>query len=121
MNLAFCLHAELLQFILPGGRARDASFVQEIAVIPWIPLTRGRLARPWDETSKRSQTDFLFDSLTSTMEETDREIAAKRHVPPAQIALAWVLQKSVVTAPIIGATQLQHFEDAVQALTLSLT
>lgn len=99
-----------------------------IAVIPWSPLARGRLARPWDETSKRSQTDFLFDSLTSVMAETDRkivetvgQIAAERHVPPAQIALAWVMQKSVVTAPIIGATKLHHLDDAVNALSIQLT
>lgn len=99
-----------------------------IAVIPWSPLARGRLARPWDETSKRSQTDFLFDSLTSSMEKNDRkivetvgEIAAERNVPPAQIALAWVMQKSVVTAPIIGATKLHHLDDAVNALSIQLT
>jgi aryl-alcohol dehydrogenase-like predicted oxidoreductase len=99
-----------------------------IAVIPWSPLARGRLARQWDETSKRSQTDFLFDSLTSTMEETDRkivetvgQIAAERNVPPAQIALAWVMQKSVVTAPIIGATKLHHLDDAMHSLTIQLT
>lgn len=99
-----------------------------IAIIPWSPLARGRLTRPWSETSKRSQTDFLYDALTSTMEETDHQIvetvgqiAAERHASPAQIALAWVLQKSAVTAPIIGATKLHHIEDAVQALSIHLT
>ncbi|SHF01986.1 Predicted oxidoreductase [Seinonella peptonophila] len=99
-----------------------------VAVIPWSPLARGRLTRNWDEESKRSRNDFLFHPLTTAVEQSDRkvvetvcEIATERNVPPAQIALAWVMQKSTVTAPIIGATKLDHLDDAVAALTFHLT
>lgn len=99
-----------------------------VAVIPWSPLARGRLTRKWNEISERSQKDFLFKTLSSAMEESDKkvveivgEIAAEHNVPPAQIALAWVMQKSAVTAPIIGATKLHHLDDAVKALAINLT
>lgn len=99
-----------------------------VAVIPWSPLARGRLTRKWNKISERSQKDFLFKTLTSAMEESDKkvveivcEIAAEHNVPPAQIALAWVMQKSAVTAPIIGATKLHHLDDAVEALAITLT
>ena len=96
---------------------------QGIGVIPWSPLARGRLTRPWDETSKRTERDPFGQSLYETMAEADRQVvrrvadvAAERGVPMAQIALAWVLQKSPVTAPIVGATKLGHLDDAVAAL-----
>ncbi|WP_025719485.1 aldo/keto reductase [Paenibacillus sp. 1-18] len=99
-----------------------------VAVIPWSPLARGRLTRKWNEISERSQKDFLFKTLSSAMEESDKkvveivgEIATEHNVPPAQIALAWVMQKSAVTAPIIGATKLNHLDDAVKALAINLT
>lgn len=99
-----------------------------VAVIPWSPLARGRLTRKWNEISERSRKDFLFKTLSSAMEESDKkvvdivgEIAAEHNVPPAQIALAWVMQKSAVTAPIIGATKLHHLDDAVKALAINLT
>lgn len=99
-----------------------------IGVIPWSPLARGRLTRDWDSSSARSETDVFGRTLYATTEEADRqvvervsEIATKRGVPRAQVALAWVLQKKPVTAPIVGATKLHHLTDAVDALSLKLT
>lgn len=99
-----------------------------IGVIPWSPLARGRLTRDWDSSSARSETDEFGRTLYATTSEADRqvvgrvsEIATKRGVPRAQVALAWVLQKRPVTAPIVGATKLHHLNDAVDALSLKLT
>lgn len=101
---------------------------EKIAVIPWSPLARGRLTRDWEETSARSETDEFGKKLYSLTAEADRrvvqqvaEVAAKRDVPRAQVALAWVLQKQPVTAPIIGATKMHHLDDAVAALSIKLT
>lgn len=98
-----------------------------IAVIPWSPMARGRLTRDWDERSARMESDEFGRKLYEKTVEHDRkvvervaEIAAARNVPRAQIALAWVLQKSPVTAPIIGATKMEHLDDAVAALSLKL-
>ncbi|CAO5184925.1 1-deoxyxylulose-5-phosphate synthase YajO [Frankia sp. AiPs1] len=98
---------------------------QGIGVIPWSPLARGRLTRPWDETTARSETDRFGRTLYA---EGDRQIveevartAASRAVPPAQVALAWILAKPGVCAPIIGATKLSHLDDALAALDLALT
>lgn len=99
-----------------------------IGVIPWSPMARGRLTRDWEETSTRKETDEFGKTLYSHTEAADRQvvervkaIAEKRGVPRAQVALAWVLQKEPVTAPIIGATKLHHLEDAAAALSLQLT
>lgn len=100
-----------------------------IGVIPWSPLARGRLTRDWNAQSDRSDTDEIGKSLyTSMTANADRrvveavaKIAKERGVPRAQIALAWVLAKSEVTAPIVGATKLHHLDDAVGALTIGLT
>ncbi|GMA62754.1 aldo/keto reductase [Alicyclobacillus fastidiosus] len=101
---------------------------EKIGVIPWSPLARGRLTRDWDETSARSETDEFGKTLYATTAEADKrvvervaEVAANRGVPRAQVALAWVLQKSPVTAPIVGATKMHHLDDAVAALSISLT
>ncbi|MBP1155551.1 MULTISPECIES: aldo/keto reductase [unclassified Paenibacillus] len=101
---------------------------EKIGVIPWSPLARGRLTRDWVETSARSETDEFGKSLYATTADADRkvvervaEIAAKRNVPRARIALAWVLQKEPVTAPIIGATKEHHLDDAIAALSIKLT
>ena len=98
---------------------------QGIGVIPWSPLARGRLARPWDETTERSENDVFGSSLYH--EGTDRQIvervadvARERGVPMAQIATAWMLSKSAITAPIIGATKPHHIDDAVAAVDLVL-
>jgi aryl-alcohol dehydrogenase-like predicted oxidoreductase len=99
-----------------------------IAVLPWSPLARGRLTRPWGETTARSETDEYGKSLYADTEAADAEIAAQvaaiaenRGVPRAQVALAWLLAKPVVTAPIIGASRPGHLDDAVAALDLALT
>ena len=99
-----------------------------IGVIPWSPLARGRLTRDWDETTTRSETDEPAKRLYGKTAAADKEVvervaalAAKRGVARAQVALAWVLAKPVVTAPIVGATKLQHLEDALKALELKLS
>jgi aryl-alcohol dehydrogenase-like predicted oxidoreductase len=99
-----------------------------IGVIPWSPLARGRLTRDWDETTERSQTDTFGRTLFADTAEADRKVveavagvAAARGLPRAQIALAWVLQTSPVSAPIIGATKPHHLDDAVSALSVRLT
>lgn len=100
---------------------------QGIGVIPWSPLARGRLTRPWDEVTERSQTDefgkALYDTASSDRVVVERvaEIAAERAIPRAQVALAWVLRNPVVTAPIIGATKPHHLDDAVAALGVELS
>ena len=101
-----------------------------IGVIPWSPLARGRLTRPWDqkESTERGKTDEFGKKLYGNTENSDRvvvqqveDVAKKRGVPQAQVALAWMLQKPFITSPIIGATKPQHLEDAVAALSLKLT
>lgn len=99
-----------------------------IGVIPWSPLARGRLTRDWDAETSRSRADAFGAILYQQSEDADREIAAvvaaiaeRRGVSRAQVALAWVLQQPVVTAPIVGATKLAHLEDAVAAIDLALT
>jgi aryl-alcohol dehydrogenase-like predicted oxidoreductase len=101
---------------------------QGIALIPWSPLARGRLTRDWDETSARQQTDGFGKKHYAKTLEADRtianvvaQIAAKRGVTRAQVALAWVLQKPGMTSPIIGASKPLHLEDAIAALSLNLT
>jgi aryl-alcohol dehydrogenase-like predicted oxidoreductase len=101
---------------------------EKIGVLPWSPLARGRLTRNWRETSNRMQTDEFGKALYARAEEADRtvidhlaQIAGKRGVPMAQVALAWVAQKPVVTAPIVGASKPHHLDDAVAALALHLT
>jgi len=101
---------------------------EKIGVIPWSPLARGRLTRDWEETSTRSERDEFGKTLYTATVEADRkvveavkEIAEKREVPRAQIALAWILQKQPVTAPITGATKLHHLTDAIAALEIKLT
>jgi 1-deoxyxylulose-5-phosphate synthase len=99
-----------------------------IAVIPWSPLARGRLARPWGQDTPRIETDEFGRTLYSNTQDSDRavvqavaDIAKRRGVPMAQVALAWVAQKPGVTAPIVGASKPQHIDDAVAALALRLT
>jgi len=100
---------------------------QGIAVIPWSPMARGRLARAWDVETERSRTDEFGKTLYDTSE-SDRAIVervaavADAHgVPMAQVALAWLLGKPGVTAPIVGATKPHHIDDAVAALDLQLS
>jgi aryl-alcohol dehydrogenase-like predicted oxidoreductase len=98
-----------------------------IAVVPWSPLARGRLTRPWDTETARTRTDEYGNKLYESTVEADRRvveqvaaIAAARGVTSAQVALAWVAQKPFVTAPIVGASKPQHLNDALAALTLHL-
>jgi aryl-alcohol dehydrogenase-like predicted oxidoreductase len=97
---------------------------QGIGVIPWSPLARGRLARPWDEVTARSQSDefgrILYDEADRPIIDGVGEIAARRGIAPAQVALAWLLAQPAVTAPIIGATKPHHLTDAVDALSVRL-
>ena len=108
---------EMLPFCLDQG----------IGVLPWSPLARGRLARDPGATTKRSETDRFGIDLYRQAEESDRRIldalgaVAKEHgVPRAQVALAWLLHKPTVTAPIVGVTKVHHLTDAVAAVDLHL-
>jgi aryl-alcohol dehydrogenase (NADP+) len=100
-----------------------------VGVLPWSPLARGRLTRPWGESGSgsRAQTDEFGATLyhqddmsNKAIVDTVAEIADARGVPMAQVALAWVLGKSAVTAPIVGATRENHVDDAVAAVNLDL-
>jgi aryl-alcohol dehydrogenase-like predicted oxidoreductase len=96
-----------------------------IGVIPWSPLARGRLTRPWDETSERAQMDefgkTLYVDSDRQVVEAVAAVAAARGVPRAQVALAWLIAKPGITAPIIGVSRPGHLEDAIAALDLKLT
>jgi len=100
-----------------------------IGIIPWSPLARGRLARPWQaESTKRYQTDQFGKLLYARTEAADRAVvdrlgqaARQRGVPQAQLALAWLLGQPGITAPIVGVTRTQHLVDAVAALSLDLS
>ena len=100
-----------------------------IGVIPWSPLARGRLARPNDAAAtNRSQKDRFGAHVYKSISEGDRKIidevgriAAARGIPRAQVAMAWLLSKPIITAPIIGATKPGHLQDAVAALDVRLT
>lgn len=101
---------------------------EKIGVTPYSPLASGRLTRDWSETTHRSETDQIQKSKYDATADTDRlvveqvaSIAEKHGVPRTHIALAWLLQKEQVTAPIIGATKLSHLDDAVGALSVKLT
>lgn len=98
---------------------------QGIGVIPWSPLARGRLTRDWDEKTERAQTDefgkTLYVAGDQQIVENVAAVAEKRGVPKAQVALAWMLSKPFITAPIIGASKPHHLDDAVAALDLELT
>jgi len=116
------LYREEEREMLPLCRAEG------IGVIPWSPLARGRLTRDWNETSERQETDLFGKTLYTATLDADRkvvervaEVAKARGVPRAQVALAWVVRKPGVTAPIVGASRLEHLDDAVAALSLTLT
>ena len=102
---------------------------QGVGVIPWSPLARGLLtgtrSRSGEKKTIRAETDAFGDSLygPQDFDVVDRaaEVAAERGAPAAQVALAWLLGKPGVTAPIVGATKLGHLEDALAAADLSLT
>ena len=102
---------------------------QGIGVVPWSPLARGRLARAWEDepSTVRGGSDPWGDGVYAASKAADKavvdrvgEVAARLGVPRAQVALAWLLQQPVVTAPIVGATRPHHLEEAVAALSVSL-
>ena len=100
---------------------------QGVGVIPWSPLARGRLARPWGAHTLRIETDTFGAKLFDRTEVNDRQVAQAltavaevRRATRAQVALAWLLAQPGVTAPIIGASKPAHFDDAAVALTLEL-
>ena len=96
-----------------------------VGVIPWSPLARGRLTRPWDTETSRSQTDEFGSSLyrdeDAAVVEKVLSVASRRGVAPAQVALAWLLAQPGVTSPIVGITRPEHLTDAVAAVDLDLT
>jgi aryl-alcohol dehydrogenase (NADP+) len=100
---------------------------QGVGVIPWSPLARGRLGRQDGAVTGRSQTDAFADRLYDTdgadraVVEAVGTVAAERGVSRAQVALAWMLSKPVITAPIVGATKLGDLDDASAAVDLELT
>lgn len=102
---------------------------QGVGVIPWSPLARGLLAgsreRGGQQKTVRAGSDPLADAMYEDADfdvvDVVRTVADERGVPPAQIALAWLLGKSAVTAPIVGATKLRHLDDAIAAVDLTLS
>ncbi|MHA6310415.1 aldo/keto reductase [Pantoea sp. S-LA4] len=101
---------------------------EQIAVLPWSPLARGKLTRPWGETTARSSSDKVMESLYANTEENDAAIAQRlaqvaedKGVSRAQVALAWLLSKPAVTAPIIGASRAEQFDDLVKAVEVTLS
>ncbi|MGI8900275.1 MAG: aldo/keto reductase [Nocardioides sp.] len=96
-----------------------------VGVLPWSPLARGRLTRDWDATTARAETDEfgarLYRDEDETVVDTLAEVASRRGVPRAQVALAWLLAQPAVTSPIIGVTKPHHLSDAVCAVNLELS
>ena len=101
---------------------------QGVGLIPWSPLARGRLARPWGQHTPRVASDVFGAGLFANTEANDRQVAealagvaTQRGLPRAQVALAWLLGQPGLAAPIIGASRLAHFDDAVAALDTTLS
>ncbi len=98
---------------------------QGIGVIPWSPLARGRLTRSWDEATERSRTDEfgrrLYSEQDRAIVQAVANVADKRSISRAQVALAWLLSKPVVSAPIVGVTSAGQLADALGALSVELT
>jgi aryl-alcohol dehydrogenase-like predicted oxidoreductase len=101
-----------------------------VGVIPWSPLARGRLARPWSQESptERAKTDSFAKKLYTQSADIDKpvidrvnEVASERGLPPSQIALAWLLHKPAITSPIFGATKPRHLDDAIAAVSVKLS
>ena len=98
---------------------------QGVGVIPWSPLARGRLTRPWDATTARGETDEfgrnLYREEDAAVVAKVLDVAERRGVPAAQVALAWLMAQPAVTSPIVGVTKPEHLTDAVAAVDLVLT
>jgi aryl-alcohol dehydrogenase-like predicted oxidoreductase len=96
-----------------------------IGVIPWSPLARGRLARAWDESTERSRTDefgkLLYQESDRAIVEVVGDVARRRGASRAQVALAWLLGKAPVSAPIVGVTRLEQLDEALAALNVQLS
>jgi 1-deoxyxylulose-5-phosphate synthase len=121
-NLVNLLYREEEREMLPLCEAEG------IGVIPWSPQARGKLSRDWDYTSIRTETDEAMTRLFADTQDADKkvvdrvaEVAKARGIPRAQIALAWLLAKPIITAPIVGATKLHHLDDAIAAVNVRLT
>jgi 1-deoxyxylulose-5-phosphate synthase len=120
-NLVNLLYREEEREMLPLCAAEG------IGVIPWSPQARGKLSRDWNYTSIRTETDEALGRLFARTEEADKkvadrvaEVAKRRGIARAQVALAWLLSKPVITAPIVGATKLQHLDDALESVNVAL-
>jgi 1-deoxyxylulose-5-phosphate synthase len=96
-----------------------------VGVIPWSPLARGRLTRDWEAETARAQTDEFGASLyrdgDRTVVDSVASVAERRGIPRAQVALAWLASKPVVTSPIVGVTKPQHLTDALASVDVELT
>jgi 1-deoxyxylulose-5-phosphate synthase len=121
-NLVNLLYREEEREMLPLCAAEG------IGVIPWSPQARGRLTRDWSITSTRSETDESVTRLFAKSEGADKKVvdcvasvAAARGVSRAQVALAWLLSKPVITAPIVGATKLHHLDNAIASVSVKLS
>jgi aryl-alcohol dehydrogenase (NADP+) len=106
---------EMLPFCLDQG----------VGVLPWSPLARGRLTRDWDVSTARTETDEFGKSLYRDEDrdvvEKVAEVADRRGLPRAQVALAWLMSQEAVTSPIVGVTKRQHLDDAVAAVDVELS
>ncbi|SCW70172.1 Predicted oxidoreductase [Sphingobium faniae] len=116
------LYREEEREMLPLCRAEG------IGVIPWSPLARGQLARPWGARTRRAESDVFIERLYGATEESDarvvkavEKIALERGVSMAQVGLAWVLAQPEVSAPIIGVSDAGQFDDLLGALAIELT
>ncbi len=121
-NYVNLLYREEEREMLP--LCRDAG----VGAIPWSPLARGRLTRPWNTATARSQSDQFGSSLYAATEASDREVvgevgkvAAERGIPMAQVALAWLLARPSIAAPIVGVTKMAQLEEALGALDVTLS
>jgi aryl-alcohol dehydrogenase-like predicted oxidoreductase len=121
-NLVNLLYREEEREMLPLCAAEG------IGVIPWSPQARGRLTRDWNYTSTRTETDEAITRLFAKTEEADKKVAdrvaavaAARGISRAQVALAWLLAKPVITAPIVGATKLHHLDEALASVNVKLS
>jgi aryl-alcohol dehydrogenase-like predicted oxidoreductase len=101
---------------------------ENVAVIPWSPLARGRLTRPWGEATARSVSDEFGKTLYNENDQTDAQIAERlgriaedKGLTRAQVAIAWVLSKPGIAAPIIGASREEQLEELAQAVDVTLT
>jgi aryl-alcohol dehydrogenase-like predicted oxidoreductase len=121
-NLVNLLYREEEREMLPLCAAEG------IGVIPWSPQARGRLTRDWSIASTRSETDESLTRLFAKTEEADSkvvdrvaEVAVARGISRAQVALAWLLSKPVITAPIVGATKLSQLDEAIASVQVKLS